>query len=141
VTKKITITCGVLITDRERLFICHPTDSKHWDIPKGRKEGWEMIGEAAVRELQEETGLVLASRDIRYIGIWDYKPGKDMVLFSHRTNSMPDPSQCFCPSTFEANGQQIAEMDDWAVVSWDDAIARMNPDLARVLTTARAQIW
>jgi 8-oxo-dGTP pyrophosphatase MutT (NUDIX family) len=137
----MTITCGVLITDRQSLFICHPTNSKHWDIPKGRKEGWEMIGDAAVRELQEETGLVLDSSHIRYIGIWTYKPGKDLALFAHCTDSMPDPSQCFCPSTFEANGQQIPEMDQWAVVHWDDAIAMMNPDLARVLTIARTQIW
>ena len=140
-TKKITITCGVLITDGERLFICHPTNSKHWDIPKGRKEGWEMIGDAAVRELQEETGLVLSTSEIRYIGIWSYKAGKDLALFSHVTDSMPDPSSCFCASMFEANGSQIPEMDDWAVVKWDDAIARMNSDLARVLTIARAQIW
>jgi 8-oxo-dGTP pyrophosphatase MutT (NUDIX family) len=137
----MTITCGVLITDRERLFICHPTNSKHWDIPKGRKEGWEMIGDAAVRELEEETGLVLASSHISYIGIWDYKPGKDLALFSHITDSMPDPSECFCASTFEHDGQQIPEMDDWAVVLWDEAITRMNSDLARVLTIARPQIW
>ena len=100
-----------------------------------------MIGDAAVRELQEETGLVLSTSDIRYIGIWSYKAGKDLALFSHVATSMPDPSTCFCPSTFEHNGQQIPEMDDWAVVSWDEAIARMNSDLARVLITARAQIW
>jgi len=137
----MSITCGVLITNGEQLLICHPTNSKHWDIPKGRKEGWEMIGDAAVRELQEETGLVLASSDIRYIGIWSYKTGKDLALFSYSTQSMPEPSVCFCASMFEYEGQQIPEMDDWAVVSWDDAIAKMNPDLARVLTTARTQIW
>jgi 8-oxo-dGTP pyrophosphatase MutT (NUDIX family) len=137
----MTITCGVLITNGPQLFICHPTNSKHWDIPKGKKEGWEMIGDAAVRELQEETGLVLASSDIRYIGIWTYKPGKDLALFAYCTDSMPNPAMCVCPSTFAENGQQIPEMDDWAVVSWDEAIARMNSDLARVLTTARTQIW
>jgi 8-oxo-dGTP pyrophosphatase MutT (NUDIX family) len=141
VIKKMTITCGVLITNGPQLFICHPTNSKHWDIPKGRKEGWEMIGNAAVRELEEETGIVLSTSDIRYIGIWSYKPSKDLALFAHVTNSMPDLLTCFCPSTFEHLGQQIPEMDDWAVVTWDDAIAKMNSDLARVLTIARAQIW
>jgi len=136
-----TITCGVLITDRQSLLICHPTNSKHWDIPKGKKDGWEMIGDAAVRELQEETGLVLDSSDIRYIGIWDYKPGKDLALFLRITHSMPDPLFCFCESSFEHDGQQIPEMDDWAVVNWAEAIDRMNPDLARVLTIARTQIW
>ena len=100
-----------------------------------------MIGNAAVRELEEETGIVLSTSDIRYIGIWSYKPSKDLALFAHVTNSMPDLRTCFCPSTFEHLGQQIPEMDDWAVVTWDDAIAKMNSDLARVLTIARAQIW
>jgi len=140
VSKKINITCGVLITNGDHLFICHPTNSKHWDIPKGKKEAAEMLGDAAVRELQEETGLVLSSSDISYIGIWDYKPGKDLALFAYHTTSMPDPALCFCPSTFEQDGQQIPEMDDWAVVSWDQAIAKMNAELARVLTEAKVKI-
>jgi len=135
--KMNTMTCGVLITDGQQLLICHPTNSKFWDIPKGKRDGMELIGDTAVRELREETGIELASSDISYLRVWDYKPGKVMALFSYRTDHMPDPNSCVCVSTFEHNGRQIPEMDRWAVVSWPDAIARMNPDLARILSEAK----
>jgi len=136
-----TMTCGVLISDGTRLLICHPTNGKHWDIPKGRRDGPEMLGDAAVRELREETGIVLSSSDIKYIGVWDYKPTKTLALFSYRVIDMPDPSSCFCTSMFEHDGQQIPEMDEWAVVTWEEAIPRMNSQMSNILCEAKDMIW
>ena len=100
-----------------------------------------MIGDAAVRELREETGIVLSSSDVSYIGVWDYKPTKTLALFAYRVVDMPEPSSCFCASTFEHAGQQIPEMDAWAVVDWAEAISCMNHSMSNILCEAKDMIW
>ena len=54
------ISCGVIVTDGNRLLLGHATRSPRWDIPKGLAEPGESLAAAAVRELAEETGLVVA---------------------------------------------------------------------------------
>ena len=48
----------VLLNERHEWFIAHVTGSSHWDIPKGIKDDSESRLDAALRETQEETGLV-----------------------------------------------------------------------------------
>ena len=52
--------CGVIVTDRERILLGHATRSPRWDIPKGVAELDEGFPEAAAREVLEETGLTVA---------------------------------------------------------------------------------
>ena len=52
-----TTSCGVIVTDGERLLLGHATRSPRWDIPKGIAEPGESLAAAARRELFEETGL------------------------------------------------------------------------------------
>ena len=50
--------CGVIVSDGERILLGHAARSPRWDIPKGVAEPGEDFAEAAARELREETGLV-----------------------------------------------------------------------------------
>lgn len=127
-------TCGVLITDGHNLLICHPTNGKSWDIPKGRRDEGETDVDAAVRELSEETGLSVSADDLEHLGIHGYKKDKQLSLFRYRVDQMPDPDKCHCDSTFEWHGQRIPEMDGFEVVPIDEAIGLMNTDMARVLS-------
>ena len=54
--------CGVIVTDGSVLLLGHATGSPRWDIPKGLAEPGEDFRSAALRELQEETGLARAAR-------------------------------------------------------------------------------
>lgn len=126
-------TCGVLITDGNNLLICHPTHGSKWDIPKGRREPDEELVEAAVRELKEETGLVVDPDVLTYLGTKPYKPNKNLALFKHDVTEMPAVDDLICTSHFEIYGKSFPEMDNFAVVGINTALGMVNPDLARII--------
>jgi 8-oxo-dGTP pyrophosphatase MutT (NUDIX family) len=129
-------TCGVLITDGNLLLICHPTGQSYWDIPKGRQDPGETHVQTALRELREETGIRLTADLLEDLGVHDYKPHKDLALFRYHTTALPKLEDCWCFSEFEDDeGRLIPEMDGYALIGWPDAIAKMNQDMARVLSS------
>ena len=61
------ITCGIVFIDpiAQKILMIHPTNQKdYWDFPKGRLENDETALEAAIREVQEETSIIMNSDDI-----------------------------------------------------------------------------
>jgi len=126
-------TCGTLITNGASLLIAHPTNNRYWDIPKGRQEVGETLAETASRELQEETGLVIPADQLRYLGTFDYKSDKRLALFRLDVRDMPDPKALSCSSLFERDGQQIREMDAFAVVGIGRALEMVYPALRPIL--------
>src|SRR5437016_12922181 len=92
--------CGVIVTDGERLLLGHATRSPRWDIPKGVAEPGEDLAAAARRELLEETGLDAPSAELRALGVYPYLAGKDLALFLWRPLQMPDPTSLVCTSQF-----------------------------------------
>jgi len=69
--------CGVIVTDGEKLLLGHATRSPRWDIPKGVAEPNEALAAAAARELLEETGLTVAPEELTDLGVHAYLRGKD----------------------------------------------------------------
>lgn len=128
------ITCGVIITDGKKMLICHPTNGKNWDIPKGRLDPDEDVRDCAVRELREETGIICENPDdLIDLGLHEYKPSKKLHLFRWDVAELPDPMLLICTSLFEWHGRMIPEMDAFVIATIDHAIEKFNPDLARVL--------
>jgi len=70
--------CGVIVTDGQRLLLGHATGSPRWDIPKGIAEIGEDFAAAARRELFEETGLTAPEAELKPIGVFPYRSGKDL---------------------------------------------------------------
>lgn len=133
----IAVSCGVLVTDGARLLLGHATRSARWDIPKGRAEAGEDHLSAALRELREETGLEAPPAALVALGRHAYLPAKHLALFAWRLARMPDPATLRCASRFAVGDTLLPEFDRFGVFGWDDALARVGRNLARLLAALR----
>jgi 8-oxo-dGTP pyrophosphatase MutT (NUDIX family) len=128
--------CGVIVTDGERILLGHATRSPRWDIPKGAAEAGENFAEAAARELHEETGLVASPDELVAVGVHAYLRDKDLALFVWMPQPLPDPLGLTCTSRFAlADGTLLPEFDRFGLFRWDEALPRVGKNLARVLTS------
>ncbi|MBW8269828.1 NUDIX domain-containing protein [Caldovatus sp. SYSU G05006] len=128
----------MVVTDGARVLLGRPPQSRLWDIPKGLAAPGETLAQAAARELEEETGLRVPPEALAPLGVHAYRPGKDLALFLWRPPAMPDPATLRCRSTVRLpGGRRIPEIAAFAVVPWEEALARVGRNLARVLTEAR----
>lgn len=127
------ISCGVIVTDGERLLLGHATRSPRWDIPKGIVEAGESLVAAARRELQEETGLRAPATALRPLGVFPYRTGKDLALFRWDLLRLPDPQALSCSSTFAWNGRALPEFDRFGLFTLDEARQRVGKAMAALL--------
>jgi 8-oxo-dGTP pyrophosphatase MutT (NUDIX family) len=132
------LSCGVLLLDRAgALLLCHATGSPRWDIPKGLAEPGEAPLEAACREAEEETGLLLEPADLVDLGRHAYMRDKDLHLHAGRLEGL-DPARCRCRSWVrDRDGRTRPEVDAWAWVAFRELVApRIAKGLAALFAGA-----
>lgn len=130
-----TTSCGVIVTDGERLVLGHASRSPRWDIPKGGVEPGESFAAAATRELQEETGLVAPSNALTPLGTTRYLRNKDLALFAWVVPALPDPKTLVCSEYFELrDGARLPEFDKFGLFTIEEAIGLVGKNLARLLS-------
>ena len=125
--------CGVIVTDGERMLLGHASRSPRWDVPKGIAEPGESLAAAARRELFEETGLDAPEAELRPLGVFAYRPGKDLALFCWVPPQMPDPQSLVCTSCFSWKGQDVPELDRFGLFTHEEALVRVGKSLAALL--------
>jgi putative (di)nucleoside polyphosphate hydrolase len=129
------ITAGIIVTDGWHFLMCHPNKGRWWDIPKGRVETGESYIQAAIRELQEETSLVAVEEDLEFLGLFDYKPNKDLAIYMWAVDKMPDVKKLICTSTFHSNGGNYPEMDSFMIVDRVGFLYNINKSLQKICST------
>jgi 8-oxo-dGTP pyrophosphatase MutT (NUDIX family) len=133
------VSCGVVLLDRAgRVLLAHATDTTHWDIPKGHCEEGEAPLAAALRELVEETGIVLAPDRLKDLGRFVYRHDKDLHLFAARAaDSEADLGGCVCTSMFprRSDGTMIPEMDAFRWVACGEIEQYASRSLNRLFQT------
>jgi ADP-ribose pyrophosphatase YjhB (NUDIX family) len=69
--RPVTIGVGVVaLQEPDRVFLVRQSYSRYWTIPGGAVERGETLGEAAARELLEETGLRCKVEDLMLQGVY-----------------------------------------------------------------------
>jgi predicted NUDIX family NTP pyrophosphohydrolase len=109
------VSCGIVLLDPAgRVLLAHATETSHWDIPKGQGEEGEAPHVAALREMEEETGIVIEPARLTELGLFAYRRDKDLHLFAVRARADElDLARCVCTSMFprRSDGTMIPEMD------------------------------
>jgi 8-oxo-dGTP pyrophosphatase MutT (NUDIX family) len=134
-----TVSCGVVILNGQGdVLLCHATETTHWDVPKGAADPGESPREAALRELVEETGIVLPAGRLKDLGRFVYRRDKDLHLFAVRVGEDEVRIEnCVCESYFPrySDGTMIPEMDAYRWVSPVDVDTFASRSLARLFQT------
>ena len=130
--------CGLIITDGSLCLLCHVTLSSpsRWDLPKGVMEDGESAIDCVVREVYEETGVVVDIDNLLDLGIFDYMPNKNLHLFVSEQETLPPVNKMTCVSTFERYGKDYPEVDNYMYCSFKDLKTYASPTLFTVLDKA-----
>ncbi|WP_374243753.1 NUDIX hydrolase [Zoogloea sp.] len=131
------LSCGLLVIDeRGEVLVGHSTGSTHWDLPKGLIEPGELPIDCALREAQEEFGLVFARARLVDLGRHAYYRGKDLHLFAVRTESAATrAADCVCASFFDdaVTGRRLPEIDAFAWADEETLGLRLAASMRRLL--------
>lgn len=138
--KQKELSVGTIMTDGISILACQPFSRravpKSYDIPKGHWEPGETVLEAALREMEEETGFGITHPDQMIdLGRFSYIPTKDLHIFFYGIDALPDPKTLLCSTTFEYKGRNVPEVVGYRHVDIND-LQWFFPSLQRVLNQA-----
>lgn len=133
----VKLSCGLLVLNEYgECLVGHSTGSSHWDLPKGLIDEGESPLNCALREAQEEFGLVFSADRLVDLGRLPYYSGKDLHLFAVRSTCHETPlDELRCTSYFEhpKTGQIVPEIDGFAWADEQELERRLGRSMRRLL--------
>lgn len=133
------LSCGVLVRRAPgELLLGHATGRHLWDIPKGVRDPDESSVDAALRELREETGLIVEPYRLVDLGQHRYLPRKDLQLYML---DPPDPTidiaPCKCTTFYRTRTghREVPEVDAYRWAQREEVPRLCGKNMTRVLLT------
>lgn len=133
------MSCGFILQVRKHLLFCRPTGSKLLDFPKGMREYDETPLAAALRELREETGIVLGTTALKLVdlGQGPYSKQKNIHLF-YITLEEIDVTKLWCESSFATRWNTFEpEIASYTMLTLSQAWPKLAVGMKRYLRTKR----
>lgn len=121
------IRAGVLVITKRGVLVGHPTGhpKDSWDIFKGHVDSMETTVACALRELQEESGIIIHKEDIEYIGSLRYE-GDHLVLFKYEVDDI-DIVELRCNSLIDRGERKgLPEVDGYRFMAYEEVIGRYH---------------
>ena len=130
------ISSGLVITDGISFLGCKITGQNIYDIPKGKIDANESPLEACIREVKEETGLIMDGSKLVSFGLNKYTPKKDLYLFYLFVDKLPELNKLYCSSYFThpKSGKEIPEINDYEYIKWMELNSYMGKSMILTLS-------
>ena len=131
--KKV-LSCGIVFlnTLNKKILMVHPTNQlDYWDFPKGRQEIGETVFQTAIREVEEETGIIVKQNEMIDLGFHKYNKHKNIHLFLCLNKDL-DLDSMVCTSMVVKKTHQYPEVNDFKMFSIKDSIDLMCPSMKKV---------
>jgi len=116
VSKRVEAAGGVVVHDG-RVCLVHRPRYDDWSLPKGKLDAGESFEQAALREVEEETGLVCALAGELASTEYEDRKGRPKIVRYWRMDVVEDPG-------FEAND----EVDELRWLSPGEAVGLLSYD-------------
>ena len=115
------ITCGIVIINKDGdILACHPNGNKKdmdYDIPKGCAEEDEEDIQAALRELNEETSIILKESNLIDCGVYPHNKTKNIHIYLYKTEKFPILEDLKCTSLCTKwGGYQVPEVNYYSII-------------------------
>ncbi len=137
----ISISCGIIVLNEcKEILLAHASRTPHWDILKGRPDAGETPVETAIREAQEESGLVFSKSELTDLGEFQYRFDKKLHLFAVKVKKeIIDVNDLHCESMVIRDTFSFPEVDAYKWVSILDIPNYCAKNMIRCLTSLNLQ--